>query len=351
MTRHVKNERRGDGLPAEQRQPSRLLIWAAFGAVYIIWGSTYLGIKYAIETLPPFLMAGSRFLIAGAALYALARLGFGNSERTGERVEASHWRAAAVIGALLFLCGNGGVTWAEGYITSSLAALLVASEPLWIVLLSWLLPGGSRPNGKVWLGLALGFAGVWLLVSAGTTAASSGHDGGMKILGAGAVLAAAFAWAIGSVYSLRASLPRSPLLSSGMQMIAGGSLLLLVGMLTGELARLDFNSVSTRSILAFLYLTVFGSIVAFTAYSWLLHNVSPARVSTYAYVNPAVAVLLGWALAGEAMTTGSLVAAGIIVASVALITSRGKSGGEKVEAAAATEKPQVCTVKEVVNLS
>lgn len=352
MTRHVKSERPGDDRPTEHRQPSRLLIWAAFGAVYVIWGSTYLGIKYAIETLPPFLMAGSRFLIAGAALYALARLGLGNSERTGERVLASHWRAAAVIGALLFLCGNGGVTWAEGYITSSLAALLVASEPLWIVLLSWLMPGGSRPNGKVWLGLALGFAGVWLLVSAGTTttAASSGSDGVMSILGTGAVLAAAVAWAIGSVYSLRASLPRSPLLSAGMQMLAGGSLLLLVGVMTGELARLDFNSVSTRSILAFLYLTVFGSIVAFTAYSWLLHNVSPARVSTYAYVNPAVAVLLGWALAGEAMTTGSLVAAGIIVASVALITSRGKSGGEKVEAAT-TEKPHVCTTKEVVNLS
>ena len=353
MTRHTKSEGRVDGLHTEKRQPSRLLIWAAFGAIYVIWGSTYLGIKYAIETLPPFLMAGSRFLVAGAALYALARLGFGNSERAGERVLASHWRAAAVIGALLFLCGNGGVTWAEGYITSSLAALLVASEPLWIVLLSWLMPGGSRPNGKVWLGLALGFAGVWLLVSAGTTtAAVSGSDGWMSILGTGAVLAAAVAWAIGSVYSLRASLPRSPLLSAGRQMLAGGSLLLLVGVLTGELARLDFNSVSTRSLLAFLYLTVFGSIVAFTAYSWLLHNVSPARVSTYAYVNPAVAVLLGWALAGEAMTTGSLVAAGIIVASVALITSRGKNVGDKVEAAATTtENPPVCTTKEVVNLS
>lgn len=347
-TLHVTSGRLEDGAQMEKRQPSRLLIWAAFGAVYIIWGSTYLGIKYAIETLPPFLMAGSRFLIAGAALYALARLGFGNSGRPAERALASHWRAAAVIGMLLFLCGNGGVTWAEGYITSSLAALLVASEPLWIVLLSWLLPGGTRPNGKVWLGLALGFAGVWLLVSAGTAAASA--SGVTNILGAGVVLGAGFAWAVGSVYSLRASLPRSPLLSSGMQMLAGGSLLLLVGVLTGELARLDFNSVSTRSLVAFLYLTVFGSVVAFTAYSWLLRNASPARVSTYAYVNPAVAVLLGWALAGEAMSARSLVAAGVIVASVALITSRGKNAGEKVEEAA-IEKTRVCTAKEVVNLS
>jgi drug/metabolite transporter (DMT)-like permease len=349
-TLHVKSGQLEDGAQAEQRPPSRLLIWAAFGAVYVIWGSTYLAIKYAIETLPPFLMAGTRFLIAGAALYALAKLGVGNAGRPTERTLASHWRAAAVIGMLLFLCGNGGVTWAEGYITSSLAALLVASEPLWIVLLSWLLPGGSRPNGKVWLGLALGFAGVWLLVSAGTTAAAGVDGGGTNILGAGVVLAASFAWAIGSVYSLRASLPRSPLLSSGMQMLAGGSLMLLVGVMTGELARLDFNSVSARSLFAFLYLTVLGSVVAFTAYSWLLRNASPARVSTYAYVNPAVAVLLGWALAGEAMTAGSLVAAGIIVASVALITSRGKSAGEKVEEAA-IEENGVCTAKEAVNLS
>jgi drug/metabolite transporter (DMT)-like permease len=355
MTPRVKSEGRGERARAEQkRQPSRLLMLAAFGAVYVIWGSTYLGIKYAIETLPPFLMAGARFLIAGGVLYGLARLGFGDAEKRRERMRPSHWRAAAIIGVLLFLCGNGGVTWAEGHIASSLAALLVASEPLWIVLLAWLLPGGgARPNGKVWLGLALGFAGVWMLVSAGASASAGGSDGGTNILGAGVVLASALAWAVGSVYSLRAPLPRSPLLSAGMQMLAGGSLLLLVGTLTGELARLDFHAVSMRSIVAFLYLTVFGSIVAFTAYSWLLRNASPARVSTYAYVNPAVAVLLGWALAGEAMTTTSLVAAGIIVASVALITSRGKGldvqGDEK--DGAAMEKPRVCSAGEAVHLS
>lgn len=353
MTPHEKSELRADGARAEKRRPSRLLTLAAFGAVYVIWGSTYLGIKYAIETLPPFLMAGGRFLIAGAVLYGLARLGFGDAEKRGERPQPSHWRAAAIIGMLLFLCGNGGVTWAEGRITSSLAALLVASEPLWIVLLAWLLPGGgSRPNAKVWLGLALGFAGVWLLVSAGASA--SGSDGGTNILGAGVVLGASLAWAVGSIYSLRARLPRSPLLSSGMQMLAGGSLLLLVGASTGELGRLDFHAISTRSVVAFLYLTVFGSIVAFTAYSWLLRNASPARVSTYAYVNPAVAVLLGWALAGEAMTTGSLVAAGIIVASVALITSRGKGieeeGDEKGEAAA-IDGTDLCNAKEAIHLS
>lgn len=336
------NRQTAGSVQTETRQASRLLLLAAFGAVYIIWGSTYLGIKYAIETLPPFLMAGARFLIAGAVLYGLARLGFGETEKRRERPLPSHWRTAAVVGILLFLCGNGGVTWAEGYITSSLAALLVATEPLWIVLLSWLVQGGSRPNGKVWLGLALGFAGVWLLVSGGTPASAS--EGGTNILGACVVIGAAFAWAVGSVYSLRASLPRSPLLSSGMQMLAGGALLLLLGMMTGELARLNLNSVSTRSILAFLYLTVFGSIVAFTAYSWLLRNASPARVSTYAYVNPVVAVLLGWALAGEAMTTSALLAAGIIVASVALITSRGKVRDERcVEET--VDETRVCTAR------
>lgn len=336
------NRRTSDSAHTEKRRASRLLMLAAFGAVYIIWGSTYLGIKYAIETLPPFLMAGARFLMAGAVLYGLARLGFGGSEQRGERPQLSHWRTAAIVGILLFLCGNGGVTWAEGYITSSLAALLVATEPLWIVLLSWFRQGGARPNGKVWLGLALGFAGVWLLVSAGASA--SGSEGGTNLLGACVVIAAAFAWAVGSIYSLRAPLPRSPLLSSGMQMLAGGSLLLLLGMMTGELARLDLNSVSARSIVAFLYLTVFGSIIAFTAYSWLLRNASPAHVSTYAYVNPVVAVLLGWALAGEVMTTRSLMAAGIIVASVALITSRGKERDVK-GAEEAIDETGVCTAR------
>lgn len=332
-----------------KEQPSRLLMLAAFGAVYIIWGSTYLGIKYAIETLPPFLMAGARFFIAGAVLYGWARLGFRDSQMRRERLLPSHWRTAAVIGALLFLCGNGGVTWAEGHITSSLAALLVATEPLWIVLLSWSQPGGSRPGGKVWLGLALGFAGVWLLVR--SSMAVGNASGGAGILGACVVIGGAFAWAVGSIYSLRASLPRSPLLSAGMQMLAGGSMLLLTGIMTGELARLDFNSVSTRSVVAFLYLTVFGSVVAFTAYSWLLRNTSPARVSTYAYVNPAVAVLLGWALAGETMTINSLLAAGIIVASVILITSREKSGDEKAEESTSDETDSShSTAEEVVHL-
>lgn len=321
--------RTAESVRAEQGGPSRLLLLAAFAAVYLIWGSTYLGIKYAIETIPPFLMAGSRFLVAGAVLYLWARIGPKNSEKERERPLPSHWRTAVIVGVLLFLCGNGGVTWAEGRISSSLAALLVATEPLWIVLLSWTLPGGVRPTGRIWLGLALGFAGVWLLIITGTAAGAGDSGVGGNLLGACIILGASIAWAVGSLHVARASVPRSPLLSSGMQMLAGGAFLFLLGVATGELSRFNLHSVSLRSTLAFLYLTAFGSVVVFTAYCWLLRNASPAHVSTYAYVNPAVAVLLGWALAGETLTTGSLLAAGVIVASVALITFGRKGHREK----------------------
>lgn len=303
-------------------RPSRTLLFAAFAAVYVIWGSTYLGIKYAIETLPPFLMAGGRFIIAGAALYLWARL-----VRKDTAPQREHWRTASVVGALLLLGGNGMVVWAEHSIPSSLAALLVASEPLWVVLLNWARPGGVRPNYKVALGLAIGFAGVWLLVGGGGV--GGGSEGG-QVFGAVLVLAAAFSWAAGSIYSLNAAAPKSQLLASGMQMLAGGALLIVAGTLSGEWTRFDLNDASLRSIAAFLYLVVFGSIIAFTAYSWLLHNVSPARASTYAYVNPVVAVLLGWAIASEQISLRTLVAAGVIVASVWLITSHGKQAREDV---------------------
>lgn len=298
-------------------RPSLLLTVLAFAAVYVIWGSTYLGIKYAIETLPPFLMSGSRFLLAGVALAAWALW------RGERRPTLAHWRSASIVGALLFLGGNGGVVWAEQYIPSSLAALLVATEPLWIVLMNWLRPAGVRPALITFLGLAVGFAGVWLLIGGVT----SGDDiSGRSALGAGAVIGATLAWAAGSLYSLRADLPASAILSAGMQMIAGGAFLTIAATLTGEWSRLDLGSASTISVGAFLYLVVFGSIVAFTAYSWLLQNVSPAKASTYAYVNPVVAVALGWAIAGEAVTTRTLLATAVIVSSVALITLHKQDG-------------------------
>jgi drug/metabolite transporter (DMT)-like permease len=294
---------------------SRGLIILAFVAVYFIWGSTYLGIKYAIATLPPLLMAGTRFFLAGAILYAWARLTEGTSNPESSRL--IHWRTAFFVGALLLLCGNGGVTLAEHHITSGLAALLVATEPLWIVLLNWAAPGGRRPTIKVVLGLVVGFIGIWLLVGGGT-----GEGGG--IFGSLLVIGAAFAWAAGSVYSTKAPTVSSYLQASGMQMLAGGLLLLLAGLFTGEYANLDLSKASWMSVGAFFYLTVFGSIVAFPAYGYLLRNVSPAKAATYAYVNPVVAVLLGWLLADEPLTLRTLIAATIILASVVLITAFGK---------------------------
>jgi drug/metabolite transporter (DMT)-like permease len=299
----------------DTRRSSPALIILAFAAVYVVWGSTYLAIRYAIETLPPFLMAATRFLAAGAFLFAWA--GFSGDSI---RLSFAQWRRAFIIGALLFLGGNGGVTWAEKYIASGLTALLVATEPLWVVMFNWGL-SHKRPNTKVLLGVAIGLAGVALLVSDGLTGGKAGRL--MSLVGAGVVIAAALAWAGGSVYSSRRPIKASTLMASGMQMLAGGSLLLLLGLFTGEFKRLNFANTSWVSIGALVYLIVFGSIVAFTAYNWLLRNVTVARAATYAYINPVVAVLLGWLIASEPLTPRMLVAAAVIVGSVALITTYG----------------------------
>lgn len=321
-----------------QSRPSTVLIILAFAAVYLIWGSTYLGIKYAIDTLPPFLMAGTRFLTAGLILFLWARFRGERSNANGPSLK--QWRRAFVLGALLFLGGNGGVTWAEKYLSSGLAALLVAIEPLWVVLLNWAaggLRGNSRPNWKVFLGLFIGLAGVGLLVSGGLSEGNTSTS--MSLVGAGVVIAAGLSWAGGSVYSFRRPIQTSAALAAAMQMLAGGALLLLMGLFTGEFGRLHLRNASWHSIGAFLYLIVFGSIVAFTAYSWLLRTVAPARAATYAYVNPVVAVLLGWAIASEPVTVRTLIAAAIIVFSVALITTYGKEGTEESGKESSGEKP------------
>jgi drug/metabolite transporter (DMT)-like permease len=296
---------------------------AAFAAVYIFWGSTYLAIKYAIETLPPFLMAGSRFIVAGSILYVWARL-----SKDYEKPSWKHWRTSFIVGTLLLLGGNGGVVLAQHYISSSLAALLVATEPFWIVLLSWLWLKGSRPNWKVALGLLIGFLGVYLLIGGQENSGSSGSG---QILGAFLVIAGAFSWALGSMYGLRATTPKSSFLTSGMQMLSGGAVLTTVGFIKGEATTFNVVDVAANSWLAFAYLIIFGSIISFTAYSWLLKNAKPAMVSTYAYVNPVIAVFLGWLIAGESFTAQMLVGAGIIVGSVALITSQDKDAKHAAE--------------------
>lgn len=297
------------------RPPTRLLIVLAFAAVYLIWGSTYLAIRFAIETLPPFLMAATRFLVAGGILLAWATF-------KGERFSFSlaTWRRAFILGGLLLLCGNGGVTWAEKYVASGLAALLIAIEPLWVVMLNWGL-SHKRPNAKVVLGVLIGLAGVAFLVGSGLRGNNTGSA--MSLVAAGVVLVSSLAWASGSVYSNRRPIEATTSMASGMQMLAGGSLLLLTALGTGDFGRLSFTRASWTSMAALAYLTVFGSLVAFTAYSWLLRNVTPARAATYAYVNPVVAVLLGWLLANEPLTPRVGLAAGVIVVSVALITTFG----------------------------
>ncbi|MDQ6786173.1 MAG: EamA family transporter [Acidobacteriota bacterium] len=298
-----------------------VLLVAAFAAVYIFWGSTYLAIKYAIETLPPFLMASARFTISGLILLIWARF-----SADYEKPTRAHWRTSFIIGTLLLLGGNGGVVFAEHYISSSLAALLVATEPFWIVLLSWLWLKGARPNLKVALGLVIGFVGVWLLVSGQTTnGAASNADSTKQLLATIVIIAAALSWATGSIYGLRAPVPVSSILTAGMQMLAGGSVLLLVSLIAGELFRFNISEVSSRSWFGLVYLIVFGSLVGFTAYSWLLKNAPPAMVATYAYVNPVIAVFLGWLIAGESFTAQVLIGAGVIVGSVVLITSHNKN--------------------------
>jgi len=308
-----------------QKRPAGAAVILAFAAVYLIWGSTYLAIRFAIETLPPFLMSGTRFLIAGTILFIWSSFR-GKDHSAGHSL--AQWRRAFIVGGLLLLCGNGGVVWSEKYLPSGLTALLVATEPLWVVALNWGL-SRKRPNAKVLLGVLIGLAGVALLVSGGLKKGAVGSPmspvatGIPEFVAAGVVIASALAWAAGSVYSNRRPIKAPTLMAAGMQMLAGGSLLVLMALITGDFQRLNFNRVSWLSIGAVFYLLVFGSIVGFTAYSWLMRNVAPARAATYAYVNPMVAVFLGWLLASEPFTPKVLIAGAVIVSSVVLITTYG----------------------------
>jgi drug/metabolite transporter (DMT)-like permease len=275
-------------------------VLAALAAIYVIWGSTYLGIMIAIDTLPPLLMASLRFLLAGGLLYAFAARG-------APRPTRRHWVAATVIGAALLLGGNGGVAWAEQRIDSGIAALLVATIPLWLALFDRA-AYGSRLAPSAVLGLVIGFAGVALLVRPG---------GGIDLLGAFVCLLAPVAWAAGSLYARGAELPPRPLLGAAMEMLAGGVLLALVGTALGEVGELRVPS--WQSLTAVAYLIVFGSLVAYSCYVWLLKVAPTKLVGTYAYVNPVIAVGLGAAFLAEPITWWTALAGAAIVVSVVLI--------------------------------
>jgi drug/metabolite transporter (DMT)-like permease len=290
--------------------PARSALILAFTAIYIIWGSTYLGIRVAIETMPPFLMAGVRFLLAGGVLLAFLRwrgLPFPN---------ARQWKANAMIGMFLLLGGNGLVVWAEQFVPSGVTALIIGIQPLFFVLTEWAWPGGSRPTLVTTFSLLVGFAGViWLAAPWETT----GH-GGLHVPGVLAILGACVLWAIGSIYSRHAKHGADPLVAASAQMVSGGAALLLVGLVSGEPATLDMAAISGRSWIAFVYLVGFGSLIGYSTFVWLMKHSTPARVSTYAYVNPIVAVFLGWLVLHEPVTSRTVVASIVIVAAVMIVT-------------------------------
>jgi drug/metabolite transporter (DMT)-like permease len=292
-------------------KPARWQLILAFAIVYLVWGSTYLGIRYAIETIPPLLMAGSRFLFAGTILFVISLW------RTKERPKLIHWRTAAIIGFLLLFCGNGGVTIAEQRVASGMAALLITSEPLYIVLLNWLRPRGTRPTKHEIFGVVLGFGGVALLLAPQLNGAVVA---GSNLWGSLLILFAALAWAIGSLYGIRAPSVKDRPMGNGMIMLVGGSLMLLAGFAGGEGAQIHVQQISATSIAAWAYLSLFGSLAAFSAFVFLMQNTTPTKASTYAFVNPIVAVLLGWSIAGEPLDARSLIAIVIIVGAVMLIT-------------------------------
>lgn len=290
----------------------KVKILIAFLCVYLCWGSTFLAIRFAIETLPLFLTAAVRFLTAGALMYFFMRV-----VKKQPRPQPAHWRSAWIIGGLLLFCGNGGVTWAERCVPSGLAALMIATVPLMMILLEWLWYKGPRPSAGVLAGIGLGFTGVWFLLAPDLTPSSSFR---ICLDGALALLFAAFTWSVGSVYSQRAALPASPFMATGMEMLCGGVLLLALSIGRGELGAIHWEAASLKSILAVVYLIVAGSLIGFTSYIWLLKNVGVARASTYAFVNPVVAIFLGSMLAGELLGPQILIAGGLVLSAVIFIS-------------------------------
>ena len=297
-------------MPTTATRPPRALIWAAFATIYIVWGTSYLGISVAIQTIPPFVMSGARFLLAGGLLFAFARSAWGGHAAMPTRRE---WMGAAVAGFLLFVANNGLIVWAEAHgVPTGVVALLIGTTPMWMVLLNWVRIG-ARPSPMTWAGLVLGLIGVGLLVNV------SQQPGGTTLLGAAIVIMAAFFWSLGSLYARGAALPRSPWMSTSIQLLWGGIFQTILAVLSGELAAFQLSQMSAASFVAMLYLAIVSSTIAFSAFTWLMRVAEPARVATYAYVNPMIAFVLGWLLLGEPITPRTVLAAAVIVLAVFLI--------------------------------
>jgi drug/metabolite transporter (DMT)-like permease len=290
---------------------SQTAIILALSAVYVFWGGTYLAMKIAIETIPPFIMGGTRFLTAGLLVYIWGIY------KGQEPPEKSHWLYASLLGILMLLIGQGGIIWAQQYVPSGVAAIIFATVPLWMTLISWVCQGAQRPNNLVIFGLFLGFFGIVLQVKNSLLGVdiNSNHWVGYIVL-----ILAAVSWAWGSVYSRVFRLPASPLMSIALQMLTGGTFYIVVSLLKGEWKQFEVLSISLGSMLSLGYLILFGSIIGFGAYIWLLKVADPTMVSTYAYVNPVVAVFLGCTLAGEPLTLNDAVVAMLILTSVVIIS-------------------------------
>ena len=284
-------------------------VWVALGTVYVVWGSTYLGIKVAIETIPPFVMAGTRFLIAGGVLYAAV---IRRGDATCDPIGRAQWLSATLIGGLL-LGANGVLSWVELRVPTGAAALIIASVPIWMAIIAGLL-GQERVGVRTVAGLVVGLGGIALLVRSVESAGGRASTPVILLL-----VLVAISWAAGSVLSRRVKLPKRPLVATGMEMICGGAVLAIAGIVSGEFGRLHPSQISGASIAGLVYLIVVGSWVGFSTYVWLLRSAPPSLVSTYAYVNPVVAVFLGWVFLGESVTGLTILAAALIVGAVALI--------------------------------
>jgi drug/metabolite transporter (DMT)-like permease len=296
-------------LSQSKARSTRLLLLASFAIIYVVWGSTYLAIRYAVETIPPLVTAGVRHLTAGSVLFAWAWM-------RGFRPTKKEWFGSAILGFLFFFIGHGSLHWAEQVVPSGPAALLVATEPLWLTVLALLLSKKQNLSLPSVTGLVIGFVGVLLLT---TDHQLSGQSG--SLLGIGAIIIGTIVWAIGMFYSQSStSLPANSVARAGMSLLIGSWFLLITAGMTGEFRGFHWANVSSKSLFGLLYLIVFGSIVAYTAYMWLLERCSPTLIATHTYVNPIVAVLLGWALAGEVITGRTIVAAALVIVSVIFVS-------------------------------
>ena len=281
----------------------------AFGAIYLIWGSTFLAIRYAVETIPPLMMIGIRSLTAGIILYLFSRF------KSKEKIKRENIFPLLILGTMFFLIGHGLLAWSQQYVPSGMAAVLVTIEPLWIIGIEWFFLKDTRVKLRGILGLVLGFGGVIYLIASTTGSTTSGND----FLGSALIVVGTLSWGGGAVYSRVANVPKSPILSSGMELIFGGMLVLIISFIIGEPSQFHLSQVTLKSFFGLLYLITFGSVIAFTAYVWLLGHTSVTRISTHTYVNPVIAVFLGWLFADEQVTTALLAATGIIIISVYLV--------------------------------